>query len=96
MLDLGVAATMASWLVAQPIQLVCAERNSILSSLSRQYSEAPTGMGISNNGVLLELLTAHDGKTWTLLLTRPDGTSCVLAAGEGWQSLPQIAGGQPL
>jgi hypothetical protein len=104
MVHLGVAAATMAWLAIaqgqaqgpQQAQVVCAERQALLSSLSRQYKENPSALGVANNGALIELLTATDGVTWTLLVTRPDGTSCVLAAGEGWEDLPQVAGGQPL
>ena len=78
---------------AQP--QVCAHRQSLLDSLAHDYSEAPAGLGVANNGTVIELLTARDGKTWTLLLTTPDGISCVVAAGEGWENLPQVAAGNP-
>ncbi|MGE5505671.1 MAG: hypothetical protein ACM31L_14720 [Actinomycetota bacterium] len=97
MLEIGVAATLISaTLASTPAQLVCAERQSLLESLARQYREAPTAVGVANNGSLIELLRTVDGKTWTLLMTRPDGTSCVVAAGEAWEDTPQVAGGQPL
>ena len=75
---------------------VCAARDAILSSLARQFSEAPRELGLANNGVVIELTTSTRGNTWTLLLTRPDGTSCVVAAGEGWEAAPQSVAGQPL
>jgi phage/plasmid primase-like uncharacterized protein len=97
MFDIGVAATLLSaTLAAAPAQMVCADRAALLESLARQYRESPTAVGIANNGSLIELLRTTDGKTWTLLMTRPDGTSCVVAAGEAWEDTPQVAGGQPL
>lgn len=79
-----------------PAQSVCAERNVLLSSLQREYSENPTAIGLASNGSVIELLTTPDGQTWTILMTRPDGTSCVIAAGEAWEALPQVAEGQPM
>lgn len=45
-----------------------------------------------------ELLTTRDGKTWTMLMTRPDGTACVIAAGEAWDEIPaqMAASGDPM
>jgi hypothetical protein len=94
-LSLAIAAT-AMELAAQPAQSVCAERESLLANLAREYREAPSALGVTNTGNIIELLRTNDGKTWTLLSTRPDGTSCVVAAGESWEDLPQVAGGQPL
>jgi hypothetical protein len=31
--------------------------------------------------------------TWTIVLTKPDGTSCVVAAGKHWQNLPTTSFG---
>ncbi|CAA7614166.1 hypothetical protein [Magnetospirillum sp. UT-4] len=75
---------------------ICAPREVLLASLSREYTEAPKAIGLANNGAVVELLTAPDGGTWTILMTRPDGTSCVVAAGEAWDTLPQVAGGDGL
>lgn len=81
---------------AQPTESVCAEREALMTSLSREYSEAPNAVGLANNGSVVELLTSRDGRTWTLLMTRPDGTSCVVAAGEAWDQMPQVASGEPM
>jgi hypothetical protein len=32
-------------------------------------------------------LTTGDGGTWTIILSSPNGTSCLVAAGEGWRGL---------
>lgn len=92
----GFAVIVVAGFAAQPVDTVCAEREALLASLSREYSEAPQAVGLANNGNVVELLTAGDGRTWTLLMTRPDGTSCVVAAGEAWDQLPQVASGEPL
>lgn len=96
MVHLGIAATLLAGPAVLPVQSVCADRTNLLSSLQREFSEAPTALGLASNGSVIELLTTTDGKTWTLLMTRPDGTSCVLAAGEAWEALPQVARGEPL
>jgi hypothetical protein len=42
-------------------------------------------MALTSAGTLLEVLTADDGATWTIIVSRPDGLSCVVAAGQNWQ-----------
>lgn len=97
MVPLGLAATLLATPAIIPVEVVCAEREALLTSLSREYSEAPKELGLANNGSVVELLTTRDGRTWTMLMTRPDGTSCVIAAGEAWEAVPaQMAGGQPM
>ena len=74
-------------------QQVCAERKALLDSLAHDFSEAPSAVGVANNGAVIEVLTARDGKTWTILLTMPSGRSCVMAAGENWTDVPQQVAG---
>ena len=43
------------------------------------------------NGRLVELLTAKDGLTWTIILTSPQGVSCLIASGDGWRPLTPVS-----
>ena len=72
-------------------QMLCKERSEVLARLSTGYKEAPTAMGLASNGGLIEVLTSsEDGRTWTIIITRPNGVSCVMATGETWQNI-QVA-----
>jgi len=70
----------------------CTDRASLVDSLSDQYQEHPTSMGLSANGAVFEIFSSTTG-SWTILVTRPDGVSCLMATGEGWENLPQLAQG---
>jgi len=65
-------------------QMPCGDRDELLAQLRSQYKEAPTGFGMTPNGAIVELLTSEKG-SWTLLLTLPGGTSCLIGSGEGWE-----------
>jgi len=43
-------------------------------------------LGVTAQGALVEVLSADEGETWTIILTTPQGRSCLVAAGEGWRS----------
>ncbi len=74
-------------------QTLWIERHEIVDKLGGQYAEAPVAMGLASNGGVIELFTSADGATWTLVLTMPDGLSRIVAAGEGWTTVPiRIAG----
>lgn len=69
--------------------LVCGKRAIVLDRLAgAPHHEAPVALGLASNGGVIELLVSEGGASWTLILSLPDGTSCLIAAGEGWQSLP--------
>ena len=77
--------------LAQQQQPLCTDRSEVISQLSSQYSEAPVAMGIANNGGVLEILSSQAGTSWTIILTMPNGVTCMIAAGENWESLPTRA-----
>ena len=72
-------------------QLACGKRDEVLQHLSDKYQEAPVSLGLSSNGGILEVLTAPTGSSWTILITMPNGVSCMVAAGENWQTVSQAA-----
>jgi hypothetical protein len=93
----GAAATAASLALALPFAApaaaeVCGPRSELIKRLASQYSEAPVAVGLTSGGALLEVLTSDNGATWTIMVSRPDGASCLVAAGESWQPLKRVAG----
>ena len=74
---------------------VCADRNVVVDRLEQEFGEMPTGGGLVSGSQLLEIWSAPDTGTWTALMTRADGISCILGSGENWnQKLPDaIAAG---
>lgn len=71
---------------------VCGARGSLMEQLKVKYSEHPKSMGLAANGSVLEVLTAKSG-TWTILLTTPQGITCLIAAGKHWEDLEPSGGG---
>ena len=75
---------------AQGAPAACGARDGLLSQLESKYGEVPVAIGVTGGvtgGALIELLTAKDGLTWTIILTTPKGVSCLIASGEGWRPL---------
>lgn len=64
--------------------MVCGARDGIIHSLRSNFEEERVATGLSRTGALVELFTARDGSTWTILLTSPNGTTCLLGAGKSW------------
>ncbi len=67
-------------------QTACSPRTDVVGRLAKKYGEAPVAMGVTNKGGLVEVLTTGDGNTWTIIVSTPNGTSCMVAAGEGWRT----------
>ncbi len=75
---------------AQGAPAICTARDGLLSQLEQKYGEVPVAIGVAE-GALIELLTAKDGLTWTIILTSPQGRSCLIASGEGWRPLVPVS-----
>lgn len=84
-----VAATALTASAAEDVPDACSTRANVLNHLSDNYAEAPVALGLAENGGVIELLTSGQGNTWTIIITMPDGTSCMLAAGEDWEQVSQ-------
>ena len=72
-------------------QLACGDRGTVVASLHKKFSETPVSIGLASNGTVIEVFASPQG-TWTIVMTKPDGESCVLMAGDNWEDLPtQVA-----
>ncbi len=67
--------------------LLCDQRASIIGHMAEKYREAPVAIGVTSTDGMVEVLTTGDGTTWTIIVSYPNGTSCLIAAGEGWRAL---------
>ncbi len=83
----------ALFMFASPAVLAepsCTERAAALRHLAKKYQEAPVAVGLAYGGGLVEVLATGDGSTWTIIVTTPQGMSCLVAAGEGWRNIPFV------
>ena len=77
---------------AQGRPSLCTARDALIAQLESKYGEVPVAIGVAD-GALVELLTAKDGITWTIILTSPKGVSCLVASGDGWRPLAPLPDG---
>lgn len=63
----------------------CAPRPDLVEMLTDRDGESWRSSGLAQNGSVVETFAADNGN-WTILVTRPDGISCLLAAGQAFAS----------
>ncbi|HWK68550.1 MAG TPA: hypothetical protein VNS34_26805 [Rhizobiaceae bacterium] len=68
----------------------CGPHEAVVKSLAEQYREKAQSVGMIDSKTLLEVFVSDAG-TWTIVVTDTAGHSCVLSAGEGWDSHTVIA-----
>lgn len=76
---------------AQAQQQACGPRDKVLAHLADKFGEQPVAMGVMTGGqAVLEILASQDGKTFTVIMSLPNGISCVKADGAGFQLLDPL------
>ncbi len=70
---------------------VCGERTVIVQRLQEKYGETRQSMGLQQNNGVVEIFASADSGTWTILVTMPNGMSCLVAAGEAWDGDAALA-----
>ncbi len=71
---------------------LCAPRNKAVMQLDEQFGEMVSGRGLAVNGKrMIELFVSEKG-SWTVLVSDPNGRSCVMASGENWQGIKVLVG----
>ncbi|MBL6927819.1 MAG: hypothetical protein ISR44_01495 [Rhodospirillales bacterium] len=66
-------------------QVACAKHADLVEQLGTKHAEAPIGIGLASNGGIVQVFSSEDGVTWTIVMTMPNGISCLMAAGESWE-----------
>ncbi len=70
-------------------QVPCGERGEIVKMLTEKYREQPRAIAIASQTNLLEVYSSTSG-SWTILVTKPRGSSCIIAAGQSWEDIPAV------
>jgi hypothetical protein len=63
----------------------CAERSGVVQKLEERFGETLRSLGLHREEGVVEVYSSEETGTWTILVTHPDGMSCLLAAGQLWE-----------
>ncbi len=67
-------------------QTQCAHRSELVTRLDQRFDQKLTVIGITSKGLLLEVFTSS-ARNWSILITRPNGRSCIISHGTDWHGL---------
>ncbi|WP_428672210.1 hypothetical protein [Roseibium sp.] len=71
-------------------QTVCADRGDLVNNLTNRYGEAFAGGGLQSEEQIVEVWFSEEKGTWTVLMTRADGKSCIMASGTNWHDPGEV------
>lgn len=67
----------------------CAPRDTVISHLSEKYGETRRSIGLAGQGAVMEVHAADATGTWTITMTLPNGTTCMIASGQGYEAVTE-------
>ena len=96
---LAFAAVVAAYLLAlwaflappAAAQTQCGPRDAVLRVLARDYHEGVAGRGLAVNGQMVEVTVSPKGG-WSIIVTSPQGVTCIAATGTGWEAVKDVLG----
>ena len=77
----------SSFALPAAAQSACGKREEIVKIIMNKYKEVPRALAIAGQSNLLEVYASEKG-SWTILITQPQGSTCIVAAGQSWEELP--------
>lgn len=78
-------------LLASPVAaLQCGDRDKIVAHLAETYGEGRVSVGLAENGAMVETFASPETGSWTLLVTSPQGLTCLLASGESFEPVSEV------
>lgn len=65
----------------------CAERAQVIERLASGYGEARHAIGLAANNHVMELYASEETGSWTVVMTTPEGVTCLVAAGQSYERI---------
>lgn len=77
----------------QPVEAAqCAPRDQVLAGLATGFDETRRAIGLTGNASgqaqVVEIF-ASEGGSWTITVTLPDGSTCLVASGQGYEQITE-------
>lgn len=70
-------------------QANCAPRDTVVAQLAETYGETRQSIGLGANNALMELFASDQTGTWTITVTMANGLTCLVAAGQAFETLAE-------
>jgi hypothetical protein len=87
-LSLGFAGVVLATEAAFGQAAQCGKRDAVVMHLAERYGETRRSVGLAQNAMMEVYASAETG-TWTIAITTPDGTMCLVAAGQGFETVEE-------
>lgn len=73
----------------------CGPHDRVVAGLSAGYGEVPVTIALGANTTVVETYASPATGTWTIIMTRPDRVTCLVASGQSFELIPPPIPGVP-
>ena len=63
----------------------CGQRDAVVERLASKYGESRQSIGMAPQGRVVEVFASLETGTWTITVTMPNGTMCLVASGQSFE-----------
>ena len=85
-LSLGFGGVIMAHQAAHAQQGNCAQRSEVVERLNTKYGETRRSVGLAANNGVVETFASTESGTWTIVITLPNGMTCLVAAGNAFET----------
>ncbi|GAA6182452.1 MULTISPECIES: hypothetical protein [unclassified Shimia] len=68
----------------------CAARDLVIERLADKYGESRQALGLGTQGAVVEIFASEDSGSWTITVTMPNGSTCLMATGQAFETLAEV------
>lgn len=87
---IGLLLSLAWHATANAQGVGCGKHDTIVAALKSNYQEERRAIALAATAGVVELYVSPAG-TWSMVVTTPNGITCIAAAGKAWQALKPVA-----
>lgn len=93
----GLAFMAAQTATAQQAHtMICGQRDHVVGQLQSRYGEQVRSMGLAPQNRIVEVFVSEETGSWTITVTSADGTTCLMASGQHFESFAAMPAGERL
>ena len=68
----------------------CADRTLVIERLTTKFGETRQSIGLAANRSVVEVYASDDTGSWTIIVTMPNGKTCLVASGQSFETLAEL------
>lgn len=62
----------------------------MVQRLTEGYGETRQSVGLGRDNALVEVFASDQSGSWTITITMPNGTTCLVASGQSFETLAEV------